>query len=230
MAWLTNYLTSSIGRKLTMSLTGLFMILFLVVHLLGNFQLLKDDGGEAFNKYTYFMTHFPLIKMISYGLYAFIILHTVQGLMLAFANRKAKGQQYAVKTRPPGVTWASGNMALLGTLILAFLIIHMAQFWGQMHFGDVSTKAYTGFAEGEPIKDLYTLVADAFKDPLIIAIYVVGQIVLAFHLWHGFQSAFQTLGVNHPKYTPFIKGFGKLFAIVVPFGFAVIPVIFYLTH
>lgn len=230
MAWLTNYLTSSIGRKLTMSLTGLFMILFLVVHLLGNFQLLKDDGGEAFNKYTYFMTHFPLIKMISYGLYAFIILHTVQGLMLAFANRKAKGQQYAVKTRPPGVTWASGNMALLGTLILAFLIIHMAQFWGQMHFGDVSTKAYTGFAEGEPIKDLYTLVADAFKDPLIIAIYVVGQIVLAFHLWHGFQSAFQTLGVNHPKYTPFIKGLGKLFAIVVPFGFAVIPIIFYLTH
>ena len=230
MAWLTNYLTSSIGRKLTMSLTGLFMILFLVVHLLGNFQLLKDDGGEAFNKYTYFMTHFPLIKMISYGLYAFIILHTVQGLMLAFANRKAKGQQYAVKTRPPGVTWASGNMALLGTLILAFLIIHMAQFWGQMHFGDVSTKAYANFAEGEPIKDLYTLVADAFKDPLIIAIYVVGQIVLAFHLWHGFQSAFQTLGVNHPKYTPFIKGLGKLFAIVVPFGFAVIPIIFYLTH
>lgn len=230
MAWLTNYLTSSIGRKLTMSLTGLFMILFLVVHLLGNFQLLKDDGGEAFNKYTYFMTHFPLIKMISYGLYLFIILHTIQGLMLAAANRAAKGQGYAVKTRPPGVTWASNNMALLGTLILAFLIIHMAQFWGQMHFGDVATKSYTGFAEGEPIKDLYSLVADAFKNPIVIAIYVVGQAVLAFHLWHGFQSAFQTLGVNHPKYTPFIKGFGKAFAIVVPFGFAAIPVIFYLLH
>jgi succinate dehydrogenase / fumarate reductase cytochrome b subunit len=176
------------------------------------------------------MTHFPLIKMISYGLYAFIIIHTIQGLALWSANRKAKGQTYAVKTRPEGVTWASGNMALLGTLILAFLIIHMAQFWGQMHFGDVSTKAYAGFAEGEPIKDLYTLVADAFKNPAMIALYVVGQAVLAFHLWHGFQSAFQTIGVNHPKYTPFIKGFGKAFSIIVPLGFAAIPVIFYLTH
>ena len=230
MAWLTNYITSSIGRKLTMSLTGLFLILFLVVHLLGNFQLLHDDEGEAFNKYTYFMTHFPLIKMISYGLYFFIIVHTVQGLMLALANRKAKGQTYAVSTRPPGVTWASGNMALLGTLILAFLIIHMAQFWGQMHFGDMATKAYKDFAEGEPIKDLYSLVSDTFKNPLMIALYVVGQVVLAFHLWHGFQSAFQTLGVNHPKYTPFIKGVGKAFAILVPLGFAAIPIMFYLTH
>ncbi len=230
MAWLTNYLTSSIGRKLTMSLTGLFMILFLVVHLLGNFQLLKDDDGEAFNKYTYFMTHFPLIKMISYGLYFFIIVHTVQGLMLWSANRKAKGQTYAVKTRPPGVTWASGNMALLGTLILAFLIIHMAQFWGQMHFGDMATRAYKDFAEGEPIKDLYSLVADTFKNPLMIVLYVIGQAVLAFHLWHGFQSAFQTLGINHPKYTPFINGFGKAFAILIPLGFAAIPVIFFLSH
>lgn len=230
MAWLTNYLTSSIGRKLTMSLTGLFMILFLVVHLLGNFQLLHDDDGEAFNKYTYFMTHFPLIKMISYGLYFFIIVHTIQGLMLWSANRKAKGQTYAVKTRPPGVSWASSNMALLGTLILAFLIMHMAQFWGQMHFGDMATKPYPDFQNGEPIKDLYSLVSETFKDPLMIALYVLGQAVLAFHLWHGFQSAFQTLGVNHPKYTPFIKGFGKAFAILIPLGFAAIPILFYLNH
>ncbi len=231
MAWLTNYLTSSIGRKLTMSLTGLFLILFLVVHLLGNFQLLKDDGGEAFNKYTYFMTHFPLIKMISYGLYFFIIVHTIQGLALWSANRKAKGKTYAVSTRPPGVTWASGNMALLGTLILAFLIIHMAQFWGQMHFGDMpESTIYAGFNDGKGIKDLYGLVAEAFKNPLIIAVYVVGQIVLAFHLWHGFQSAFQTLGVNHPKYTPAIHFVGKAYAILVPLGFAVIPIIFYLTN
>jgi succinate dehydrogenase / fumarate reductase, cytochrome b subunit len=230
MAWLTNYLTSSIGRKLTMSLTGLFMILFLVVHLLGNFQLLHDDDGEAFNKYTYFMTHFPLIKMISYGLYFFIVVHTIQGLALWSANRKAKGQTYAVKTRPPGVTWASGNMALLGTLILAFLIIHMAQFWGQMHFGDMATKAYKDFAEGEPIKDLYSLVAETFKNPLMIVLYVVGQAVLAFHLWHGFQSAFQTLGVNHPKYSPAIKLVGMAYAILIPLGFAAIPIIFYLNH
>ena len=231
MAWLTTYLSSSIGRKLTMSLTGLFMILFLVVHLLGNFQLLHDDQGEAFNRYTYFMTHFPLIKMISYGLYFFILAHTVQGLWLWLDNRKAKGQTYAVKTRPPGVTWASGNMALLGTLILAFLIIHMAQFWGQMHFGDMpETTFYAGFNEGKGVKDLYGLVATAFKDPLMIALYIIGQVVLAFHLWHGFQSAFQTLGVNHPKYTPMIQFVGKAFSILVPAGFAAIPIIFYWTH
>ena len=129
MKWLTHYLTSSIGRKLTMSLTGLFLILFLIVHLVGNLQLLKDDEGMAFNKYTYFMTHNPLIKTISYGLYAFIILHTIQGILLWLANRKAKGQTYAVKAIPPGVNWASQNMALLGTLILFFLIIHMGDFW-----------------------------------------------------------------------------------------------------
>ena len=99
-----------------------------------------------------------------------------------------------------------------------------------MHFGDMATRAYKDFAEGEPIKDLYSLVSDTFKNPLMIALYVVGQVVLAFHLWHGFQSAFQTLGINHPKYTPFINGFGKAFAILIPLGFAAIPVIFFLSH
>ena len=155
---------------------------------------------------------------------------SIQGLALWSANRKAKGQTYAVSTRPPGVTWASGNMALLGTLILAFLIMHMAQFWGQMHFGDMDTKGYPDFNKGEPIKDLYALVAETFKNPLMIALYVVGQVVLAFHLWHGFQSAFQTLGVNHPKYTPAIHFVGKAYAILVPLGFAIIPIIFYLTN
>jgi succinate dehydrogenase / fumarate reductase, cytochrome b subunit len=131
MNWLTTYLTSSIGRKLTMSLTGLFLILFLIVHLIGNLQLLKSDSGEAFNKYSYFMTHFPLIKLISYGLYFFILVHTVQGIALWKANREAKGTSYAVSPSVPSVTWASKNMALLGTLIFAFLLIHMGDFGGK---------------------------------------------------------------------------------------------------
>lgn len=228
MKWLTHYLTSSIGRKLTMSLTGLFLILFLVVHLVGNLQLLKGDEGEAFNKYSYFMTHNPLIKTISYGLYFFIIVHTIQGLALYFANRKAKGQTYVAKTTPPGVSWASQSMALLGTLILFFLIIHMGDFWAKMKMHELAMKSYPNFAEGEPIADLYSRVAEAFQNPLIVAIYVIGQVVLFFHLNHGFQSAFQTLGVNHPKYTPFIKGLGKAFSIIVPLGFALIPIIYFL--
>ena len=106
----------------------------------------------------------------------------------------------------------------------------MAQFWGQMHFGDMATKLYTNFNDGVPIKDLYSLVAETFSNPLMIALYIVGQVVLAFHLWHGFQSAFQTLGVNHPKYTPMIHFVGKAFSILVPAGFAAIPIIFYWTH
>ena len=229
MKWLTHYLTSSIGRKLTMSLTGLFLILFLIVHLVGNLQLLKDDDGEAFNKYTYFMTHNPLIKTISYGLYAFIILHTIQGILLWLANRKAKGQTYAVKAIPPGVNWASQNMALLGTLILFFLIIHMGDFWLKMKMGEMTMQPYNDFAEGESIANLYARVAEAFKNPLIVGSYVVAQVVLFFHLSHGFQSAFQTLGVNHPKYTPFIKGFGTVYSIIVPLGFALIPIIYFFT-
>lgn len=229
MKWLTHYLTSSIGRKLTMSLTGLFLILFLVVHLVGNLQLLKDDQGEAFNKYSYFMTHNPFIKTISYGLYAFIILHTIQGIMIYFANRKAKGQSYAVRKSPPGVDWASQNMALLGTLILFFLIIHMGDFWFKMKMDQMSMLSYKDFANDEAIANLYERVAEAFKNPLIVGSYVVAQIVLFFHLSHGFQSAFQTLGVNHPKYTPFIKGFGWVYSILVPLGFALIPIIYFFT-
>lgn len=229
MNWLINYFTSSIGRKLIMSLTGLFLILFLVVHLIGNLQLLKGDEGEAFNKYSYFMTHNPLIKIISYGLYFFIILHTIQGLALYFVNRKAKGTTYAVKTIPPGINWASQNMALLGTLILFFLIIHMGDFWAKMKMDELSMLTYGNFAEGEPIANLYERVAEAFRNPLIVGAYVIGQIVLFFHLTHGFQSAFQTLGVNHPKYTPFIKGLGTVYSILVPLGFALIPIIYFFT-
>ena len=228
MNWLTTYLTSSIGRKLTMSLTGLFLISFLIVHLIGNLQLLKDDGGEAFNKYAYFMTHFPLIKIISYGLYFFILVHTVQGLLLWRANKAAKGTSYAVNPSVPNVTWASKNMALLGTMIFAFLLIHMGDFWAKMHLDQLTMRVYDNFNDNQPIADLYERCAAAFSVWYVVGFYILGQIVLAFHLWHGFQSAFQTLGVNHPKYSPFIKLVGQGFSIVVPVLFAIIPIGMYL--
>lgn len=230
MNWFLRYLSSSVGRKFTMSLTGIFLILFLLVHLLGNLQLLKDDGGEAFNKYAYFMTHNPLIKTVSYGLYFFILLHTVQGISLALANKSAKGKTYAVSPKTPGVSWASKQMALLGTLILFFIIIHMGDFWFKMKSGVLPTRVYEGFADGEALSDLYIRVAEAFRSPLLVVTYVIGQVVLYFHLSHGFQSAFQTLGLSHPKYTPFIKGLGTAFAVLVPLAFAAIPIVFYLTN
>ncbi|MFM2266988.1 MAG: hypothetical protein RL757_429 [Bacteroidota bacterium] len=231
MKWLTAYLTSSIGRKLLMSLTGIFMILFLIVHLIGNLQLLKSDGGEAFNVYAYFMTHNPLIKTISYGLYFFIVLHSIVGLALWSSNRAAKGQKYAVAYKNERITWASQSMALLGSLILFFLILHMGDFWFKMKFTSQLPiiKNYKDY-EGIEVKDLYTAVATSFKEIWIIVTYLISMVVLYFHLSHGFQSAFQTLGLNHRKYSPLIKGLGWAYAILVPIGFAIIPIWFYLTH
>ncbi|MFZ1559712.1 MAG: succinate dehydrogenase cytochrome b subunit [Saprospiraceae bacterium] len=225
MKWLLTFFGSSIGKKLLMSLTGIFLILFLVVHLAGNLQLLKDDGGMAFNIYAKLMTTNPVIKFIGYGNYFFILLHAFIGIMLALYNRSAKGQKYAVSNHN-NTTWASRNMALLGTLILAFILIHMGDFWLKMKLGQLPMVTYPG-VEGE-IKDLYFRVAEAFKEPILVAAYVIGMMVLAFHLWHGFQSAFQTLGLNHKKYTPAIKAIGKAYAILIPLGFAIIPIYHFL--
>jgi succinate dehydrogenase / fumarate reductase cytochrome b subunit len=221
MKWLMTFFGSSIGKKLLMSLTGLFLILFLLVHLAGNLQLLKDDGGMSFNVYAKLMTTNPLIKVIAYGNYFFIILHVFVGISLALYNRSAKGQKYAVSNSNK-TSWASKNMALLGTLILAFILIHMGDFWLKMKMGQLPMVTYPG-VEGE-IKDLYFRVSEAFKEPLLVGAYVVGMIVLAFHLHHGFQSAFQTLGINHKKYTPIIKTIGVAYAILIPLGFAIIPI------
>lgn len=225
MHWITRFFDSGIGKKLLMSLTGLFLIIFLIVHLAGNLQLIRDDNGEAFNTYAHFMTTNPLIKFVSYGLYFFILLHAVAGILIAFTNKKAKGSRYAVNHNH-GSNWAAGNMALLGTLILAFLLIHMGDFWFKMKFTDqLALVSYDSYPH--EVKNLYERVSSAFGQLWIVIVYVVGMIVLSFHLWHGFQSAFQTLGINHPKYTPLIKTLGKIYAIMIPAAFAWIPVYHY---
>ncbi|MGB3801898.1 MAG: succinate dehydrogenase cytochrome b subunit [Lewinella sp.] len=224
-------ITSSVGQKIVMSLTGLFLISFLVVHLIGNLQLVMvDDEGYSFNTYAYFMTNNPVIKTTSILLYAFIILHAVQGLVLWYYNRKARGTtRYAVKVdRTAGASKSSIYMGSLGMVILAFIIVHMVQFWGQMHFTE-NVSAFS--AEGyDGAKDLYALVSATYESIWMVIFYVVAMIFIAFHLWHGFRSAFQTLGLNHKKYTPFIKAVGYAYSVLVPLGFAVIPVIMYLRH
>lgn len=211
-----------------MSLTGLFLVSFLIVHLVGNLQLLYSDEGEAFNIYTEFMSTNGLIQLISKGLYVFIVLHAIQGLVLWSQNRKAKGSKYAVKTSE-NAKWASKNMALLGTLVLAFLFLHMGDFWFKIKFDpDVfEMVSYDGI--DQPIKDAYRQVQLTFENPMIVLAYLIGLIALGFHLQHGFASAFQTLGLRHPKYTPIIEGLGKLFAIILPLGFAIIPLYMFFT-
>lgn len=223
MQWLVQFFSSGVGKKVIMSLTGLFLILFLVIHLIGNLQLLKDDGGESFNLYAAFMVSNPLIKTVSYGLYFFILLHAIQGILIAGYNKSTKGSKYAVQNSPK-TTWASKNMALLGVLILAFLLLHMGDFWYKMKFTEQLPMIEY---DGQSVKDLYGRVALAFQELWIVMAYLAGLLALGFHLWHGFQSAFQTLGLQHRKYTPAIKTLGKLYAIIVPLGFAIIPIYHY---
>ncbi len=217
MSWLTDTLTSTIGRKVVMSLTGLFLIVFLVVHLTGNFQLLMDDGGLQFNAYAKFMTSNPIIKAASYGLYAFILLHIIMSVILSYKNNKARPVEYDKFKGSANSSWSSRNMGILGTIILIFLVIHLRNFWYEMHWGAIPMDASGN-------KDLFAVVNAAFAEWWYVAIYVVCMVFLGFHLSHGFSSAFQTLGINHNKYTPFIKGVGIVYAVAIPAAFASIPI------
>ncbi len=226
MKWLTTYLTSSIGQKLVMSLTGLFLTFFLFVHLLGNLQLFVADGGKSFNIYTKFMSTNPFIQATAKGLYLFIILHTVQGILLWAKNRKAKGSKYAVNVTE-NASFASKNMALLGSLILFFLMIHMGDFWWKFKFAN--NLPMVNYGDGDII-NAFQKVSDTFTQLPFVVAYLLGLVALAFHLNHGFGSAFQTLGWRHRKYTPLIEGFGKLYSIIIPLGFAAMPLFIYFTQ
>ncbi|MBC8109677.1 MAG: succinate dehydrogenase cytochrome b subunit [Verrucomicrobia bacterium] len=221
--WLWQALTSTLGRKLIMALTGIFLILFLVVHLIGNLQLLKGDNGEAFNKYAYFMGHNPLIQTISWGNFSFILLHLFIGLALFIKNKASRPERYVYNNKSKVLSLSSKYMMLLGTIILVFLAGHLAQFWAKSKTGGLASIAY----EGKEYHDLYTVTVDAFASPLIVGLYVFAMIALAYHLWHGFWSAFQTLGLQHKKYSPLIKLVGMAYSVVIPALYAYIPLMMY---
>lgn len=216
MNWIVTLFTSPMGKKVVMSLTGLFLCTFLVIHMAGNMQLLLNDGGKTFNQYAYDMTHNPLIKVVSYVTYFLILLHIVQGIVLWLQHKGARAVKYA-KQSGTGASWSSRNMGILGTVILVFLIVHLYSFWFKMKFGSLPVDQWGNI-------DLYTLVVKAFSNPLYVIFYLIALVALTGHLWHGVQSAFQSLGVNHSKYTPIIKAVGYGFAVIIPFLFALQPI------
>lgn len=226
MAWLKSTLSSSIGKKVLMALTGLFLILFLVIHLAGNLQLLINDNGESFNIYAYTMGHNPLIRAVSILNFAFIFIHIIWSILLTRQNRLARGTNYAVTASSANSSLASRNMGILGFIILIFLVVHIKTFWFEFKFGSIPTISY----EGVEMHNYFRVVNEAYQSFPYVAFYVVCMGFLAFHLSHGFQSAFQTLGLNHVKYTPFIKKVGAGFAIIIPVLFALIPVMMYLKN
>jgi succinate dehydrogenase / fumarate reductase cytochrome b subunit len=265
------FLKSSLAKKYWMALTGLFLCLFLSGHLAGNLQLLVPNNALNFNKYALFMTSNPAVKILSYLTYLSIIFHAIDGIMLTIQNKAARPVGYAKSNASANSAWASRNMAVLGTIILVFIVTHMVNFWAKMHFDkNMPLQTITINAQGqsqefylttdggylpkmqvdnkmivikdrtefydaganvkikEGYKDLYKITIAFFKDAkyglIFTLLYVLSMLVLSFHLLHGFSSAFQSLGLNHAKYTPTIKAFGKGFAIVVPLLFAIIPI------
>ncbi|MFY0253972.1 succinate dehydrogenase cytochrome b subunit [Chitinophaga sp. 30R24] len=225
MKW-SQFFNTSIGKKLLVGATGFFLCSFVLVHLAGNLQLLKDDDGKAFNTYAAFMGHNSLIQFIAWGLKIVILLHAYVAIQLTFSNRAARPVKYAVNPGNQTSSWFSRQMAIMGSILFIFIVIHLVQFWGQFHYGQISTKTYEGVAE--PLKDLYWLSYDVFKHGLFVVIYVIAMIALSFHLIHGFKSACQTFGLNHKKYNGLLSFIGIwVFGVAIPIGFAIIPVVIY---
>jgi succinate dehydrogenase / fumarate reductase cytochrome b subunit len=208
-------LKSSIGKKIIMGLTGLFLITFLIVHCTVNAMIFVNDGGVLFNEAAEFMGTNVVIRTMEIVLFLGILLHIFQGLYLVFENRRARPVQYAVNGGKANSTWYSRSMGLLGTLLLMFLIIHLRHFWYVSRLTDEITGGSS---------TLFEEMKEVFSVTWVVVVYVLAMFSLAYHLMHGFQSAFQTLGLNHKKYTPAIKAIGFWFSIIVSFIFAMMPI------
>ena len=220
-----SYFNSTIFRKTLAGLSGFFLVLFLLGHLLGNLQLFipGEDGQKQFNEYALFMTTNPAVKILSVLTYSSIILHTILTLFLVFQSSSARDVRYLQSSGNANSTWGSKNMAVLGTLILVFIVIHMKSFWYEMHFGVIGLDQWGN-------KDLHTVTVTAFNKLWYVLFYVLSMVVLAIHLKHGVESVFQTLGIKTRRYVSLIHKAAYGFALIVPAAFASIPIYLYVTQ
>ena len=236
MTW-KQVFTSSIGKKITMALTGVFLILFLIVHVglnacIWNATGKNSDHGKMFNIAANFMGTMIVIRIIEIGLFVFIFIHAIQGLLLEAYNRSKRNVQYAVNYGNRGSTWYSRSMGLLGTLILLFLILHWINFWIPSRFTGVKDQQGNIMEFIVPgtnihMHNLFALMQITFSQLWVVIVYVIGCISLGFHLMHGFSSAFKTLGVHNKRYFNMLRATGYTFSIIVSLAFAMMPVSFY---
>ncbi len=203
------FFTSSIGKKVMVALAGLLLCGFLAAHLAGNLLLLAGEG--PFNHYAETLEKNPLLPLAELGLLALFLVHIVVSVVARAQNMRARPQGYALVASKGGRTPGSGTMIVTGTLVLVFLIVHIKT-----------------FKFGAKVDGLYRLVMDSFANPYYAGFYVVAMAGIGLHLSHGFQSAFQTFGINHPRYTPLIKRAGLALAGALSLGFAFLPAWAYL--
>jgi succinate dehydrogenase / fumarate reductase cytochrome b subunit len=208
MYWLIWTFTSSIGKKMVMAITGLMFCAFLLVHLIGNLTIY--GGKDLFIAYVdHLHSYGPLITLAELVLLVLALTHICMGAILFYQNLKARPVRYAVKKSGGGRTFASAIIPYTGLILLAFIILHLITF---------------RFVDKTEVND-FQILTTTFAQPWYVVIYAFAVIVAAFHVRHGFWSAFQSLGANHPKYMPVIQGASLIFSLIVAAGFASIPVI-----
>jgi succinate dehydrogenase / fumarate reductase cytochrome b subunit len=217
MGWFFKFTGSSIGKKIIMAVTGSFLIIFLIIHLIGNLTLFL--GPEAFNSYVSTLDVVkPLIRVVELVLLATFILHIFNGLRLWIENKKANPQKYAINVGSDNSTVFSRTMFLTGSIVFIFLVLHLATFFYRFNFYDPE-----GFANQH---QYFEIVVSFLTMPWYSILYIVAVLLLGFHLNHGFQSAFQSFGWTHKKYTPIVEKLGTLYAIIMAVGFASMPIYF----
>jgi succinate dehydrogenase / fumarate reductase, cytochrome b subunit len=223
--YLRQLLSHTLSRKNLMALTGLFLCLFLVIHLFGNLQLLlpAETARWQFNFYSKLLSENIFIELISYVLFASILIHAIYALLITLHNKRSNGKRYAYDRRSVSSRWYSRSMGLLGTIILFFLIIHLRDFWYQLQFGHVPRDK-----DGQ--KDLYTLVVSVYQNGWYVLLYVLCMVPLGYHLLHGFFSAARTLGFYNARYVRWVKVIGWVYSIGIAAGFALIPVYIHFTR
>ena len=223
-------LTSPVGRKLVMSISGIALVLFVIVHLLGNLTIYIPDGGDTFNTYAAgFEAMGPFLYVIELGLLAVILIHIGWGVTTAIKNWRARPDNYAEKADskggPSNLSLASKNMIVSGTVLGVFLVVHIWHFRVQKMFTGEKTDV-----TGQETTDLYAMVHSAFQEPFWVVFYVGCMVFLAFHLRHGFWSALQSLGAMKPEWSKAIYGIGFFVAVLLAVGFMGIPLyIFFAT-
>lgn len=212
-------LKSSLGKKLVMGITGLFLVSFLMVHCFLNALIFINDGGETFNLGAEFMAKNWLIRTMEIVLFGGLLWHIIQAAILTRQNKKARPVAYAVSNPSANSKWYSRSMGLLGTILLIFLILHLRHFWVVSRFTDEITSGK---------ETLFNEMKEVFAQLWVVVLYCFAMISLGYHLLHGFKSAFQTLGWNHTKYNPIIEKVGMIISIVLPVLFAAMPIAIYM--
>ncbi|MFO7978982.1 MAG: succinate dehydrogenase cytochrome b subunit [Bacteroidales bacterium] len=208
---------SSLSHKYIMALAGAFLMLFLITHLATNILLLS--GREAFDAAVAFLLANPIIKAMEYVLFAGFLIHIFLGVLLEIYNYRSRPRKYKISPKTQTFSF-SRYMFHTGVIIFIFLIIHLVNFF----FIKLGWVPVPDHAEG-PL-DFYNMAVALFTNPWYSVIYLVSFVFLGFHLYHAFQSAFQSLGLNHPMYTPAVKAFGLVYSVFISLGFSSIPIFF----